>query len=152
MRRPGAASILPGGRIFQIGKEGVGYLLSASHLGGVGGQLFSAKVCNSAFGGTAVSGERVFVPCRDGLVAVDVTGSRFTVAWRHGGGAGAPVVAGGVVWMLDDSGRLWGLNQTTGRVRDDVKVGPVSHFPSVAIGGGQLFVASGARVVSYRGA
>jgi outer membrane protein assembly factor BamB len=144
-------TILPGGRVFQIGKEGVGYLLSAGRLGGVGGQLFSAPVCNGAFGGTAVSGDRVFVPCRDGLVAVDATGTRLTVAWRHGGGAGSPVVAGGVVWMVDLGGRLWGFDQATGRVRASQPVGPVTHFPSLAVGGGQLFVASGTRIVSYRG-
>jgi outer membrane protein assembly factor BamB len=146
-------TLVQGGLVFQVGKEGVGYLLSTSHLGGVGGQLFSAPVCGAAFGATAVSGSRVFVPCVDGLVALDVgSGPRFTVAWRHGGaGAGSPVVAGGVVWMVDTNGRLWALDQANGRVRASENLGDVTHFPSIAIGGGQLFTATGARVVSYRG-
>jgi outer membrane protein assembly factor BamB len=146
-------TLLPGSLIFQIGKAGVGYLLRASGLGGVGGQLFSASVCNSAFGGTAVSGNRIFVPCRDGLVAVDVGQGRFSVAWRtRGQAAGAPVVAGGVVWMVDTGGRLQGFDKATGRVRDSVDIGAVTHFPSLAVGGGQLFAATGSRVVSFRGA
>ena len=32
---------LDDGRVFQVGKEGIGYLLNAGRLGGVGGQLFS---------------------------------------------------------------------------------------------------------------
>lgn len=146
-------TLLPGGLIFQIGKAGVGYLLRASRLGGVGGQLFSAPVCNAAFGGTAVSGNRIFVPCRDGLVAIDVEQGRFSVAWRaQGEAAGAPVVAGGVVWLVDAAGRLQGLDPATGRVRDSVDLGEVTHFPSLAVGGGQLFAATGTRIVSYRGA
>jgi outer membrane protein assembly factor BamB len=146
-------TFVPGGLVFQVGKAGVGYLLSASHLGGIGGELFSAPVCDAAFGGTAVSGSRVFVPCRDGLVALDVgSGPRFGVAWRHqGAGAGSPVVAGGVVWVVDTDGRLWGLDQSNGRVRASENLGGVTHFPSLAIGGGQLFVPTGARIVSYRG-
>jgi polyvinyl alcohol dehydrogenase (cytochrome) len=146
-------TLLPGGLVFQIGKAGVGYLLRAARLGGVGGQLFAASVCDGAFGGTAVAGNRVFVPCRDGLVALDVgQGPRFSVAWRtHGAAAGAPVVAGGVVWMVDTGGRLLGLDQSTGRVRDSVDLGPVTHFPSLAVGGRQLFAATGTRIVSYRG-
>jgi outer membrane protein assembly factor BamB len=146
-------TLVPEGLVFQVGKEGVGYLLSASHLGGVDGQVFSAKVCDAAFGGTAVSGTRVFVPCRNGLVALDVRpGPRFVVAWRHGGaGAGSPVVAGGDVWMVDTDGGLWALDEADGRVRANENLGQVTHFPAVAIGGGQLFTATGARVVSYRG-
>jgi outer membrane protein assembly factor BamB len=147
-------SLLPGGLVFQAGKEGIGYLLAAGHLGGVGGQAFSAPVCSGAFGGTAVSGSRLFVPCTDGLFAVDVgPGPRFTIAWKSpAGGSGSPVVAGGVVWMLDTSGRLWGFDQQTGRVRSRDSVGSVPHFPSLGVGGGRLFAPAGSRIVSYEGA
>jgi hypothetical protein len=46
-------AVLPDGRIFQIGKGGTGYLLDGAHLGGIGGELSSADVCGSSFGGTA---------------------------------------------------------------------------------------------------
>src|SRR5205807_747858 len=34
--------LLPNNRVFQVGKAGVGYLLDSTHLGGVGGQVFTA--------------------------------------------------------------------------------------------------------------
>src|SRR5438105_2545771 len=50
--------LLPGTRIFQIGKQGIGYLLDAEHLGGIGGELRSADICNgvAVFGGIAHDG------------------------------------------------------------------------------------------------
>ena len=36
--------LLPGNLVFQVGKESTGYLLSASQLGGIGGELFSATL------------------------------------------------------------------------------------------------------------
>jgi len=148
-------TLAPGGLVFQIGKEGVGYLLDAGHLGGVGGQRFSAQVCNSAFGGTAVSGAAVYVPCRDGLVALRVdTGAspRFTTMWRGpSAAAGSPVVAGGWVWVVTVAGDLYGLDQASGAVRFRDHIGDVSHFPSLAVGAGQLFAIGTNRVIGYSG-
>jgi polyvinyl alcohol dehydrogenase (cytochrome) len=148
-------TLLPGGIVFQIGKEGIGYLLDAGHLGGVGGQRFSARVCDSAFGGTAVTGTVVYVPCRDGLVALRVaTGATpsFATLWRGpSAAAGSPVVAGGWVWMVTVTGDLYGLAQTTGEVRFRDHLGDVSHFPSLAVVAGQLFAATTNRVVGYSG-
>ncbi len=57
--------------IFQIGKEGIGYLLRGDKLGGVNGQVFSAPVCDKgAYGSTAYAAPYLFVPCREGLVAL----------------------------------------------------------------------------------
>ena len=68
-------ALLGDGRILQVGKNGVGYLLDAANLGGVGGQLAQGPVCaadsGGAFGGAAVSGTVVYMPCTSGLVAVD---------------------------------------------------------------------------------
>ena len=63
-------SLLDGRTVFQIGKGGVGYLLDANDLGGIGGELSSAPVCGGSFGGTAHDGRSIFVPCTDGLVAL----------------------------------------------------------------------------------
>ena len=49
-----APAIVGPNLLFQIGKPGVGYLLNASQLGGIGGQIFAANVCNETFGGTAL--------------------------------------------------------------------------------------------------
>jgi outer membrane protein assembly factor BamB len=147
-------TLVGGGLIFQIGKEGVGYLLDAARLGGVGGQRFSSRVCESAFGGTAVSGTVVYVPCRDGLVAlqVDSGAPRFTTMWQGpSAAAGSPVVAGGWVWVVTLAGDLYGLDQASGAVRFRDHVGDVSHFPSLAVGAGQLFAVGSDRVIGYSG-
>jgi outer membrane protein assembly factor BamB len=148
-------TLIPGGVVFQVGKEGVGYLLDAAHLGGVGGERFSAPVCGSAFGGTAVTGAVVYVPCRDGLIALRVDAGaapRFSALWRGpSAAAGSPVIAGGLVWMVTLSGDLYGLDQGTGAVRFRDRLGDVSHFPSLAVVAGQLFAVTTNRVIGYSG-
>jgi outer membrane protein assembly factor BamB len=147
-------TLLPGAIIFQIGKEGVGYLLDARHLGGVGGQRFSAPVCDSAFGGTAVNATVVYVPCRDGLVAlrVDTGPPGFATLWRGPStAAGSPIIAGGRVWVVTLTGDLYGLDQATGAVRFQDHIGDVSHFPSLAVAAGELFAVTTNRVIGYSG-
>jgi outer membrane protein assembly factor BamB len=57
--------------VFQIGKEGIGYLIRGDKLGGINGQIFSAHVCDKgAYGGTAYAAPYLYVPCREGLVAL----------------------------------------------------------------------------------
>ncbi len=57
--------------IFQIGKEGIGYILRTDKLGGINGQLYSAPVCaRGAYGGTAYAAPYLYIPCRDGLVSL----------------------------------------------------------------------------------
>jgi outer membrane protein assembly factor BamB len=149
-----APTLLPGGMVFQVGKEGVGYLLNGDHLGGVGGQMYSAQVCGGpAYGGTAVVGSSVYVPCRDGLVDVEVSGPRFAVGWRTASfPAGSPVVAGGEVWVVSVIGTLYGFDPRTGAERYRDQVGEeVTHFPFLAAGGGELFIPTGNHLVAYTG-
>ena len=53
------------------GKSGPVYVLRQGHLGGIGGQVSVRNVCLS-FGGAAVSGSIVYLPCTDGVRAVQV--------------------------------------------------------------------------------
>jgi outer membrane protein assembly factor BamB len=137
-------AVLPGDRLFQIGKEGVGYLLSSTDLGGIGGELFATQLCGSSFGGTAHTEDLIFVPCTDGLVALRVAadGGRFDEAWRADGlDAGPPIVAGGLVWTVDESsGSVIGFEPETGREVVRLRVDTVSHFPSPSSAPGCLFV------------
>ena len=64
---------LPGGLIFQVGKEGVGYVLDGTRLGGTGGELTSSEVCEGGFGGDAVDGDTVVFSCYGSLRAVQRT-------------------------------------------------------------------------------
>ena len=69
-------ALLPSGMLLEDGKRGTAYLVDSAHLGGVGGQVAQAQVCE-AYGGTAVAGSVVYEPCaQGGLAAVSTAGSR----------------------------------------------------------------------------
>lgn len=151
-------SLVSPGLIFQIGKQGVGYVLSASSLGGVGGELASTRVCDGAYGGTAVDGDLVAVPCVNGLFVLRLTGGvsggppGIKVAWRAiGPRLGSPVFAGGDVWAVDRSGHLAGYEAATGSVNFRSSLHPASSFPTLSAASGLLFVPSGDQIVSFRG-
>ena len=137
-------ALLPGGRVFQIGKGGVGYLLDANDLGGIGGELSSAPVCGGSFGGTAHDGRSIYVPCSDGLVALRVAddGRSFDQVWRSAAfDAGPPIVAGGLVWSIDlSSSALLGFDPAGGSEVVRQQMGEVSHFASPSSAPGCLFV------------
>ena len=136
-------AILPGDRVFQIGKGGVGYLLDATDLGGIGGELASADACEggASFGGTAHTDDTVFVPCGSGLVAFGFGGDTLSVAWRSGRfDAGPPIVAGGLVWSVDLTGdALIGLHPDGGDQAVRLPLTDASHFASPASAPGCLF-------------
>jgi outer membrane protein assembly factor BamB len=124
------------------GKSGPVYVLRQGHLGGIGGQVSVANICRS-FGGAAVDGDVVYLPCTDGVRAVRVDGSgRLHVLWHASASiAGSPVVGGGRVWALDqDAGVLHALDPATGRSLAQVDVGVTSRFATPAITGGNLLV------------
>ena len=109
------------------GKSGTAYLVSAAHLGGVGGQVAQAEVC-PAYGAAAVQGSVVYEPCeRGGLAAVDTTGNKISVRWRGPASAwGSPVLGGGAVWVTDwKAGTLYELDQA--HRRDQGLAGPGNH-------------------------
>ena len=144
--------LLGNGELFQVGKEGVGYLVNASDLGGIGGQVYAGRVCSSAYGGAASAGSKVFVPCTDGLVALGVTRASFQVVWKSPGfPAGPPIVTGGTVWALDtSSGTLHGYDAATGAETFTFTAGGVTRFTTPSFGDGRVFVAAGTQVVAYQ--
>ncbi len=137
--------------LFQVGKAGVGYLLDSNHLGGIGGEIFSQSVCRGAYGGTAYSEPYLFVPCNDGLVELQVSGSSFSTVWHASGiNAGPPIVAGGVVWTVDtSSGTLHGYSVATGHQAFSFQLGAVVHFCPLSGGGGRIFVVASGRVMAF---
>jgi len=143
--------LLENGEVFQIGKEGVGYLLNASHLGGIGGQLYSARACASAFGASARLGSLVFVPCTNGLFAIATSQKSFQVVWQSPDfPAGPPIVTGGVVWTLDtSSGALHGYSTATGGQLFSFEVGRATRFTTPTFGDGRVFVAAGTEVFAF---
>src|SRR5947208_2857281 len=146
-------ALLPGGRIFQIGKGGVGYLLDASDLGGIGGELSSAPVCGGSFGGTAHVDRSIYVPCNDGLIALRLArdGRSFEQVWRSSTfDAGPPIVAGGLVWGIDlSSSALVGFDPATGHEVVRRALDEVSHFASPSAAPGCLFVPTDRTVTAF---
>jgi polyvinyl alcohol dehydrogenase (cytochrome) len=152
-------ALLSDGRILQVGKSGVGYLLATANLGGVGGQLAQGPVCSQygggGFGGTAVSGSVVYVPCTSGLVAVDTANGRIRVRWRGPASAwGSPVLGGGAVWVASpDSGLLYELEPSTGRVRHQISLGGrLPHFVSPSLSGRLVLIGTLTGVTAVSGA
>lgn len=146
-----APTLLPNGEVFQVGKAGVGYLLAEDHLGGIGGQLGEGNVCGGAYAGTAHVGLSVLVACVDGLFDVEVRANNFTVAWHSASfDAGAPVVTGGVVWVVNTgTADLIGLNLTTGAPFASFPLGGADHFISPAAAPGRVYVGAGDALYSF---
>ncbi len=149
-----APALLPDGLVFQIGKQGIGYVLDGSRLGGTGGELASADLCEGGFGGDAVDGSTVVFSCYTSLRAVDVTATgQLHIVWSVTGyAAGPPIIAGGVVWDVSRAGLLSGFRLSDGKSVFSAATGPVvTDFPSLTASGSRLIVPEGAKIVSYLG-
>jgi PQQ-like domain len=154
-----APALLPDGLVFQVGKEGVGYVLDGTRLGGTGGELTSASVCEGGFGGDAVDGGTVVFSCYNSLRAVAVTpgqggaAAKLSVRWSVTGlSPGPPIIAGGVVWDAGRKGTLAGYRLSDGHQVFSAPIAPVdTDFPSLSASGSRLFVPEGNKVVSYLG-
>ncbi len=132
--------LLPGDFIFIDGKGGEGYTLHANALGGVGGQIDVQNVCVS-FGGAAVVGSTMFLPCVDGLrqVSVDASG-RIHQGWHASDSiTGSPIVGGHTVYSLSD-GMIYALNMNNGQVVTSLNVGQANRFATPTIAGNSLFI------------
>ena len=154
-----APALLPDGLVFQVGKQGIGYVLNGSHLGGTGGELTSANVCEGGFGGDAVDGSTVVFSCYQSLRAIQITpgahgaAPSLRVLWTvTGKNPGPPIIAGGVVWDLSGKGALAGYRLSDGRsVFTAQTPAPDTDFPSLSASGTRLVVPEGTKVVSYLG-
>jgi outer membrane protein assembly factor BamB len=150
-----APALLPGGLIFQVGKQGIGYVLDGARLGGTGGELASSRVCEGGFGGDAVDGSTVVLSCFSSLRAIDVraTAPQVRPVWSvTGTSPGPPIIAGGVVWDVSRGGTLSGYQLSNGKsVFSTATAAVVTDFPSLAASGSRLIVPEGSKVVSYLG-
>jgi outer membrane protein assembly factor BamB len=146
-----APTVLPNGDVFQIGKGGVGYLLSGSDLGGIGGQIANTSVCDGAYGATAHVGLSVYVPCTNGVFDVAASPSSLAVVWQTSGfDAGSPIVTGNVVWAVDlDDAHLLGFNSTTGVQVFSFALDATDHFISPSAASGGLYVGAGDEVYAF---
>ena len=140
-----------GSRVFAAGKSGTAYVLNRSALGHIGGEVSHASVCRS-FGGTAVLGSVVYVPCTDGVRAVRInTNGTMTVLWHTTASiTGSPVIGGGRLWALDTgAGVLRTVDRATGAALGSLPVGAVSRFATPALYGNAVIVGTLTGVVAY---
>jgi outer membrane protein assembly factor BamB len=124
------------------GKSGPVYVLRQGHLGGIGGQVAVQNICKS-FGGAAVGGNVVYLPCTDGVRAVRVDGAgQLHVLWHASDSiTGSPVIGGGRIWALDTSaGVLHALDPATGRSLGQADVGVANRFATPALYGADVIV------------
>ena len=148
-------AVVQGKWVFQAGKSGTAYVLDAAHLGGIGGQISQAPLCRS-FGGTAVNRNVVYVPCTDGLRAVEITQTGTMKLLWHADPSitGSPVFAGSQIYALNPgAGTLAVLDATTGKTRQLTQVGKANRFATPAISGGRIYVGTlaGLTIVVARG-
>jgi polyvinyl alcohol dehydrogenase (cytochrome) len=134
-------AVTSNGFVVQSGKRGITYVLRLNHLGGIGGQVSSVAGC-AAYGGTAVAGSTVYLPCYDGLRRADVDANgmlRFT--WQASGIPGSPVIYGHSLLAISQAqGQLFLLDPRTGATRAALSVGSVSRFATPALDFGRAYV------------
>jgi polyvinyl alcohol dehydrogenase (cytochrome) len=156
------ATLVPGGLLFQSGKNGTGYLVrtATGQMGGTGSpnhpdpSAFHASICGpGSWGGAAYDNGKIYVPCGfpgggGGSVlalAYDQSQPSFKTIWSGPPGATSPpIVAGGMVWLVSlEDNTLYGLNRDTGAVKHHFALSGPEHFTTPSAGGGRLFVADG---------
>ena len=146
--------LVPGGWVFIAGKSGTGYVLKQGALGGIGGEVHSATVCRG-FGGAAIEGSTIYVPCSSGLRMVQIgAGGAITPGWQTSSGAtGPPVIGGGAVWSVSiASGKLFALSEADGSVLASISLGSVPHFDAPTLWDGLVLVGTLSGVVAIQAA
>lgn len=162
--------LLPGGLMFQAGKNEMGYLVDEATMSSGAPAVYHQKVCKGpkkegngegSFGGDAYANGTIYVPCEDGVraLAYNQTARTFTELWRGPADAtGPPIVSGGLVWVVSGEflkgggTKLYGLEPTTGvpRYTETLPSPVIDHFASPSAAGERVFVATGSSVTAYK--
>ncbi len=149
--------LLGDGDVFEVGKETTAYLLDATALGGIGGQLASLDVCDS-LGGNAYEAPDVYVACPDAGEIAQVhigPGHAMQRGWTWSsptGGASSPTIAGDVVWCIDlKASLLYGIDEASGTTRFTLPlhVGTPEHFATPSVAGTTIVVAGSSAVEAF---
>jgi outer membrane protein assembly factor BamB len=152
-----SSPVLLPGHVVQAGKSRTAYVLNRGDLGGIGGQqLPVGSLCGANFdGGSASIESTVYLPCRNGTISATVgkTPVSLTINWKASiASAGPPILAGGSVWVIDQSGHLDGLDPSTGAIVQQLSIGSTAnHFPTPSVGDGLLLAPAANTVVAFAG-
>jgi outer membrane protein assembly factor BamB len=139
-------------RIVIAGKRGTVYLLH-QRFHGVGSAIDKLGGCK-AFGGAAVVGRTVLMPCLGdpAVRALHVGAGRIHWVWTASGIYGSPIIAGSRVYVADRfSGDLVVLRLSNGSVVQRIAAGSLTHFPSSVVDGGYVFVPTLTGVTAFHG-
>ncbi len=144
-----APVLLEGGRVVIVGKNSKAYLLDAANLGEISEGIASVNVGSAGFGTAIAWGSRVFVPCTEGLVAVDTAGDQMRVAWSVPGRTGSPIIAAGHVWTLGREGLIKAVDPVDGTVAYTLQITQApTQFATLSAANGRLFVADGTKILA----
>ena len=143
-------ALLSNGTALQVGKSSNAYLLNQAALGGISSPPTTSACGSDSDGGDAISGTVVYVPCGNGVQAIQT--SPLGAVWQNSNGAhGPPITAGGLVWSIGN-GNLYGLNPANGTVAEQVSIGgQANHFPTPSVGDGLLLAPITDQVVAFSG-
>jgi outer membrane protein assembly factor BamB len=145
--------LLNNGVVFAGGKDGKGYLVSTSSMGHFSGpagvHIANCPTADAIFGGFAYDGTNVYVPCDStGIAALAVnttaTPPSYSVAWESPSAysPGPPIVAGGFVWALTQSGStLHRINPADGTEATFATGAGNTRFMTPTADSGRIFVA-----------
>ena len=143
---------LDASHLFVAGKGGIAYVLSSADLGKVGGETSKLQLCSSAFGGAATDGSVVVTGCSDGLAAAMFSADgTLHAAWRDSGAqSGAPVIAGGTVWVTYTNGHMKAIDLNTGAVIADLSVArSLKGFPETTVTPTAVYVTGSTKVTAF---
>ncbi len=140
-------------RVFVAGKGGTGYILDATNLGHIDGEVSHLQVCDQAFGASATDGSTIVVACQSVTAGITVAADgSLRAKWKvDGGRGGSPVIAGTTVWITLNNGHTRALDLASGKVVGDVAVADsLVGFPSTTVTSTAVYV-TGANVVTMIG-
>jgi outer membrane protein assembly factor BamB len=138
-------ALLPAGLSVQGGKSGDLVLLKLSRqgVGKTGGALQTLRSPGGVFTTPAVWNHHVFVAGTSGTTAYVLRAGRLHVAWHDGGSGTSPVIAGGLLYLYDESaGTLRILRPSNGATVATLPAG-TGHWSSPIVVGGRVILPVG---------
>jgi polyvinyl alcohol dehydrogenase (cytochrome) len=141
---------LVGNSVVQAGKSGTVYVVDAATLGRGWTRTMPGVSCK-AFGGSAVSGSRVYLPCTTGTLAVDVDSNGIPTRRWSVAGPGSPVVYGATLVVPDaGAGLLRTYDASTGGRGPtyQIPLGSLTRFATPALDLNRVYIGTTRGVVA----
>ncbi len=148
----GSPAVLPGGRAWIAGKDGIQRVLDLSALDGsapgtpahTGGELQTLPTPGGQqiFTAPAVWGNLMFVADDGGTDAYRVSGGRMHQLWQNGTAGTSPIVAGGLLYVYNPGGSLVVYRPGSGKVLATLAA-PSGHWNSPIVVDGHIIIPTG---------